>query len=319
MRPRTYPVYIKDTYNFQESQLARQTNSDFIKQIFEEKKDLINNTLNMNSNNNNTTSLSINTTNTSNSNTKELETFPDFKPPKYTGDKKKYFSESSQAQLLKELDISGGSSNKTGAFSTTKKKSFFRNLFGGSSESEDKKKNSTTNIRNSINSLSHINVPNLGENIYFSNKGVITSGIFSDKNNPYSYNPNPFILNNNTNNYKYTVIEHNTENKPMNVPNFLNQYFSQEDLDKLELSHMTDIDYEKLEELKEKSIEFIDATSHIANHDEDETSVSLAVFFNEKLNELKENEINMQIFIQNLDKVSGISYEKNGCRIYFKS
>lgn len=142
--------------------------------------------------------------------------------------------------------------------------------------------------------------PPIGENVYFSDKAFLTAEFGKDR---HLKQPEPIL--------------------PMNIATFLGQYVTQDDLNHLELRDMTDIDNEKLEELKEKSVEFIDATSHMMlkqeeSGDLDANQEELVMFFNEKLQELRANDINIQIFIQNLQHVTGISYEKNGARIYFK-
>jgi hypothetical protein len=97
----------------------------------------------------------------------------------------------------------------------------------------------------------------------------------------------------------------------MSMSTFLGQMTSIEDINNLELYHMLDIDYEKLEQLKKKSLEFIEASSNL-NYDQ------VLIFFNNKLQELRQNDINLQIFIQNIEKVRGIRYEKDGVKVYFK-
>lgn len=89
----------------------------------------------------------------------------------------------------------------------------------------------------------------------------------------------------------------------------------------------TDID--KLSSLKAKAEEFTDATStlledKVKNNNDNNENVNteaeeeLMYFFMEKLNEMKQNEINLQIFIDNLEIVKGISYSQNCTKIYYK-
>lgn len=90
-----------------------------------------------------------------------------------------------------------------------------------------------------------------------------------------------------------------------------------------------DTDIQKLSELKAKAEEFTDATSTLLEdkiknyHDENENvnteaEEELMYFFMEKLNEMKQNEINLQIFIDNLERVKGMSYSQNATKIYYK-
>lgn len=128
----------------------------------------------------------------------------------------------------------------------------------------------------------------VGGNIYFSDNGVISDELMRNK-----------------------TIKPLEKNKVMSMSTFLGQMTSIEDINNLELYHMLDIDYEKLEQLKKKSLEFIEASSNL-NYDQ------VLMFFNNKLQELRQNDINLQIFIQNIDRVRGIRYEKDGVKVYFK-
>ena len=44
----------------------------------------------------------------------------------------------------------------------------------------------------------------------------------------------------------------------------------------------------------------------------------LLVFLCEKLNEIKKNEINIQAFINNIEKVDGVCYSGDKTEVYFK-
>lgn len=84
-----------------------------------------------------------------------------------------------------------------------------------------------------------------------------------------------------------------------------------------------DIDYEKLEELKIKATDFIDATSILIDEKEklnqnSQSEQDLVLFFSQKLQEMLNNEINLQIFVNNIEKVRGISYSNNGVKVYFQ-
>jgi hypothetical protein len=91
----------------------------------------------------------------------------------------------------------------------------------------------------------------------------------------------------------------------------------------LELQDLLDVDYEKLEELKEKTSELIDATSMLISEKEKleediQGEVGIVIFFDQKLQEMRQNEFNLKIFVNNIEKVSGISYNVNGVKVYFK-
>lgn len=100
-------------------------------------------------------------------------------------------------------------------------------------------------------------------------------------------------------------------------------YYSEKDFDKLELDDLLDIDYDKLEELKCKAKEFIDATSLLiaekkAENKSTEEEEQLSIFFIKKLEEILENKLNIQIFVNNIEKVNSLSYSNNGIKVNFK-
>lgn len=121
---------------------------------------------------------------------------------------------------------------------------------------------------------------------------------------------------------KSSLKEIETSKAPMKLDHFLGQFTNEKDMGSLELNQILDIDYDKLEILKKKALEFIDATSHVLENEKDSESNSsieeLVIFFNEKLQEIRANDINIQIFIQNLERVNGVCYEPNGTKIFFK-
>jgi len=103
---------------------------------------------------------------------------------------------------------------------------------------------------------------------------------------------------------------------------FLHQFKCEDEIRNLELTDLLDIDYEQLDETKNKAIEFIDATSSLIFEKEQtgedtQTESDLVLFFSQKLQEMKNNEINLQIFANNLKKVRGVSYSNNGVKVYF--
>lgn len=95
----------------------------------------------------------------------------------------------------------------------------------------------------------------------------------------------------------------------------------------MEIQDLLDTDFEKLSELKSKAEEFTDATSTLLeeknqiepnNSETINPEEELMNFFMEKLNEMKQNELNLRIFIDNLERVKGIAYSSNGVKIYYK-
>ena len=67
--------------------------------------------------------------------------------------------------------------------------------------------------------------------------------------------------------------------------------------------------------IKDKTI-----LSEKAKLEEDSTpEEEIVIFFDQKLQEMRINEINLKIFVNNIEKVSGISYNVNGVKVYFKN
>jgi hypothetical protein len=92
----------------------------------------------------------------------------------------------------------------------------------------------------------------------------------------------------------------------------------------LEIVDLLDVDYEKLSELRSKATEFIDATSMLIEEKKEksqntESESAIVLFLSQKLQEMITNEINLQIFINNLDNVKGCSYSNNGVKVFFKT
>jgi len=106
----------------------------------------------------------------------------------------------------------------------------------------------------------------------------------------------------------------------INFNNFLYQ-FDESEVPRLEIQDLLDVEYEQLEDMKDKCKEYYDFTDQIvqqkrasvSNPDEEH----LLIFFTNKLEELALNENNIQIFMNNIDKVESLSYNKNGTKVYF--
>jgi hypothetical protein len=98
----------------------------------------------------------------------------------------------------------------------------------------------------------------------------------------------------------------------------LAQFRTEEEINQFEIQDLLNVDFEKLEELKEKVTEYSQTTSDLINATLDDRNEDLLVFFCEKLNDLKRNEINIQTFINNVEKVDGLCFSNNKIEIYLK-
>jgi hypothetical protein len=98
---------------------------------------------------------------------------------------------------------------------------------------------------------------------------------------------------------------------------FLSQFRNESEVSELEVQDLLNIDYEKIGELKEKTTEYVQAASTLLEQGSREGNDDLLVFFCEKLNDLKRNELNIQIFVNNIEKVDGIAVVADKTRVYF--
>ena len=106
----------------------------------------------------------------------------------------------------------------------------------------------------------------------------------------------------------------------VNFNNFLYQ-FEENEVPKLEIQDLLDTEYEQLEDLREKCkkyYEYTDAIVQLKKKTEKSPGEEhLLLFFTNKLEELQQNENNIQVFMNNIDKVESLSYNKNGTKVYF--
>ena len=106
----------------------------------------------------------------------------------------------------------------------------------------------------------------------------------------------------------------------INFNNFLYQ-FDENEVGKLEIQDLLDTEYEQLEDLKEKCKEFYDYSKLITDlkkkTEKNPEEEHLLLFFTKKIEELALNENNIQIFMNNIDKVESISYNNSGTKVYF--
>jgi hypothetical protein len=97
---------------------------------------------------------------------------------------------------------------------------------------------------------------------------------------------------------------------------FLASFKNEDEIDKLEIQDLLNLDFEKVGELKEKAWNFVELASNLEKEKEEKDE--LVVFLCEKLNDIKRNEINIQVFVNNIDKIDSICYSGNKAEVYFK-
>ena len=103
------------------------------------------------------------------------------------------------------------------------------------------------------------------------------------------------------------------------------QFKSNEEVQDLEVVDLLDIDSELLENLKKKCREFTDAASNLSEEKEkmgqSEEAKSDQEFMQYLMNqyiEMQNNSINLDIAVNNIDKIKDLQYSAEGVKVYFK-
>jgi len=107
---------------------------------------------------------------------------------------------------------------------------------------------------------------------------------------------------------------------------FLLQFKSAEEVQELEVVDLLDIDAELLESLKKKCRDFTDAASYLSEEKErtgqTEDAKSDQQFMQYLMNqyiEMQNNKINLDIAVNNIEKIKGLQYNADGVKVYFKN
>ena len=107
----------------------------------------------------------------------------------------------------------------------------------------------------------------------------------------------------------------------------LSQFKDMDEVNKLEVRDVLDIDAELLSEYKTKCMDFIDATGDLTSEKEKKvelqkeykSDMELMEYLIGKSNEMKQNEINFEIVLNNIEKIKYLCYSENGVQVYFES
>ena len=91
----------------------------------------------------------------------------------------------------------------------------------------------------------------------------------------------------------------------------------------LEVVDLLDVDAALIGELEEKCLDFIGAAADIASQkasstEEDQENEAFMMYLTTLRTEMNQNNINLQILLDNLDKVKHLQYSKNGVQVYFE-
>jgi hypothetical protein len=96
---------------------------------------------------------------------------------------------------------------------------------------------------------------------------------------------------------------------------FLSIFKNEDEINDLEIQDLLNLDFERIGELKERASGLIEASTQVKENTLE--SDELLLFFCEKLNDLKRNEINVQLFVNNIHKVDSLVFSENKTQVYF--
>ena len=107
---------------------------------------------------------------------------------------------------------------------------------------------------------------------------------------------------------------------------FLLQFKDVKDIEGLQVSDLLDIDSDVLEDLKKKCQDFTDAAAYLSEEKEKagqiEEAKSDQQFMQYLMNqyvEMQNNKINLDIAVNNIEKIKHLKYSDDGVKVYFKS
>ena len=103
------------------------------------------------------------------------------------------------------------------------------------------------------------------------------------------------------------------------------QFKSIDEIDKLEVTHLLGIDEKLLDNLKQKCQDFTDTASSLSEEKksagQDEEAKSDEQFMQYLMNqyiEMQNNKINLDIAVNNIEKIKSLKYSPEGVKVYFK-
>ena len=104
------------------------------------------------------------------------------------------------------------------------------------------------------------------------------------------------------------------------------QFKSIEEVQALQVSDLLDIDADLLEDLKKKCQDFTDAAAYLSEEKEKsgqtEEAKSDQQFMQYLMNqyiEMQNNKINLDIAVNNIEKIKSLKYSDDGVKVYFKA
>lgn len=104
------------------------------------------------------------------------------------------------------------------------------------------------------------------------------------------------------------------------------QFKTIEEIQELQVADILGIDAELLESLKEKCNGFIDAASQLSEEkqkagqaEEAKSDEQFMKYLSDQYTEMQKNKINLDIVVNNIEKIKSLNYSDDGVKVYFKS
>jgi len=139
---------------------------------------------------------------------------------------------------------------------------------------------------------------------------------------PMKFHERGYLITNlNTN----PIEEIKTKPQLIDFSSFLNKFESQDEIKNLDVNDIFGVDAELLINIVSKCKEFIDATSYFANNkensgqkDEAKSDYEFMNYLTEIMSEINGTKINLEIIIDNIEKIKSLQYNSDGVKVYFK-
>ena len=103
------------------------------------------------------------------------------------------------------------------------------------------------------------------------------------------------------------------------------QFKSPEEIQSLQVKDLLDIDSEMLEDLKKKCQDFTNAASNLSEEKERSGQIEEAKsdqqfmqYLMDQYVKMQDNNINLDIAVNNIDKIKSLKYNDDGVKVYFK-
>lgn len=111
----------------------------------------------------------------------------------------------------------------------------------------------------------------------------------------------------------------------IDFPKLLLQFKTPEEIQSLQVKDLLDIDSEMLEELKKKCQDFTNVASSLSEEkersgqtEEAKSDQQFMQYLMDQYVKMQDNSINLDIAVNNIDKIKSLQYNDDGVKVYFK-